>query len=201
MLARECEGLGKIASPRLPRRGAIHSDLRQAIRPLHGSIRDIDPLLAPIGDVHFVFIGEAMQGARNFHRMRAEITKRLIVEMCLSAICIEGDRSDAYRVDRYARGAGDDAEAVESLAGFTRFPTWTWGNAEVLDFTSWLREFNDRREELRRPKAGFYGLDVYSKCASLDAVIGYLDKDETRAVEPLRTLGNLGARRSSGNVS
>lgn len=86
--------------------------------------------------------------------MRAEITKRLIWEKNFTVVCIEGDWPDAYRVNRYVQGAEDDAEAVESLAGFKRFPTWMWRNAEVLDFVSWLREYNDRAPNLRRPKAG-----------------------------------------------
>ena len=165
---------------------AIHANLRQAIRPLVGSIHDIDPLLALVGDAHFVFLGEATHGTHDFYRMRAEITKRLITEKGFSAVCIEGDWPDAYRVNRYVRGAEDDAEAVESLGGFRRFPTWMWRNAEVLDFISWLREFNDRREELRRPKAGFYGLDLYSMYASIDAVVGYLEKVDPQAAAAAR---------------
>ena len=113
--------------------------------------------------------------------MGAEITKRLIWEKNFTAVCIEGDWPDAYRVNRYVQGAEDDAEAVESLAGFKRFPTWMWRNAEVLDFVSWLREYNDRAPNLRRPKAGFYGLDLYSMYASIDAVIAYLDKVDPQA--------------------
>ena len=153
---------------------------------MHGSIHDIDPLLALVGDAHFVFIGEATHGTHDFYRMRAEITKRLIAEKGFSAVCIEGDWPDAYRVNRYVQGAGDDAEAVEALGGFTRFPTWMWRNAEVLDFISWLREFDDRCGELRRPKAGFYGLDLYSMYASIDAVIGYLDKIDPEAAAAAR---------------
>ena len=165
---------------------AIHADLRQAIRPLHGSIHDIDPLLALVGDAPFVFLGEATHGTHDFYRMRAEITKRLVAEKGFSAVCIEGDWPDAYRVNRYVRGADDDAEAVESLGGFRRFPTWMWRNAEVLDFASWLREFNDRCGELPRPKVGFYGLDLYSMYASIDAVIGYLEKIDPEAAAAAR---------------
>ena len=164
----------------------IRAELRQAIRPLHGSIHDIDPLLALVGDAHFVFLGEATHGTHDFYRMRAEITKRLVAEKGFSAVCIEGDWPDAYRVNRYVQGAADDAEAVESLDGFTRFPTWMWRNAEVLDFISWLREFNDRCGELRRPKAGFYGLDLYSMYASIDAVIRYLDNVDPEAAVAAR---------------
>src|SRR5579862_1498631 len=105
------------------------TDLRSAIRPLSGSSRDMDGLLAMIADSPVVLIGEATHGTHQFYRMRAEITKRLIWEKNFTAVCIEGDWPDAYRVNRYVQGANDDAEAVDSLGGFKRFPTWMWRNA------------------------------------------------------------------------
>lgn len=161
------------------------SVLSEAIRPLSGSLRDIDPLLAMVGDAPLVLIGEATHGTHEFYRIRAEITQRLIAERGFTAVCIEGDWPDAYRVNRYVQGAEDDAEAVEALGGFKRFPTWMWRNAEVLDFVSWLREFNDRCEP-RRSKTGFYGLDLYSMYASIEAVIGYLDKVDPQAAAAAR---------------
>ena len=160
--------------------------LLEVIHPLRGSIHDADPLLAMIGDAPLVLIGEATHGTHEFYRTRAEITKRLIAEKNFNAVCIEGDWPDAYRVNRYAQGADDEVEAVESLAGFKRFPTWMWRNAEVLDFISWLREFNDRRGRERRNKTGFYGLDLYSMYASIDAVLAYLDKVDPDAAAAAR---------------
>jgi erythromycin esterase-like protein len=78
------------------------------------------------------------------------------------------------------RGANDDAQAVESLGGFSRFPSWMWRNAEVLDFIAWLREYNDNLPRDAH-KSGFYGLDLYSLFASMDAVIRYLENVDPRA--------------------
>jgi len=142
--------------------------------PLSNDAHDYDDLIALARDAEVVLIGEATHGTHEFYRMRAEITQRLISELDFNAVCIEGDWPDAYRVNRFVRGANDDAEAVESLGGFGRFPTWMWRNAEVLDFVSWLREYNDAR--VGPAKAGFYGLDLYSMYASIDAIITYLDK-------------------------
>jgi hypothetical protein len=50
-----------------------------------------------------------------------------------------------------------------------------WRNADVLDFVGWLREHNDEQSFPGR-KAGFYGLDLYSLHASIEAVLAYLDK-------------------------
>ncbi len=113
-------------------------------RELTGARTDYDPLLELIGDAHFVLIGEASHGTHEFYRERAEITKRLIAEKGFNAVAVEADWPDAYRVNRYVRGMSDDAEPVEALGDFKRFPTWMWRNADVLDFVGWLREFNDR---------------------------------------------------------
>lgn len=156
-------------------RGVVSIDLAHAIVPLTGKAHEHDALFAMIGDAPIVLIGEATHGTHEFYHLRAELTKRLIVEKGFLAVCIEGDWPDAYRVNRYVRGATDDTEAVESLGGFKRFPTWMWRNTDVLDFVGWLREYNDSCRE-PRPKVGFYGLDLYSMYASIDAVLNYLER-------------------------
>lgn len=158
---------------------------RSLVQPLEGSDRDFDGLLDLIGDAPFVLLGEATHGTHEFYRARAQITKRLLSERGFAGVCIEGDWPDAYRVNRYVRGAGDDLEAVESLGGFGRFPAWMWRNAEVLDFIAWLREYNDGLNG-SGPKAGLYGLDLYSMYASIDAVIRYLDRIDPQAAELAR---------------
>lgn len=162
------------------------ASLTETLKPLDDSPRDFDSLLQSIGDSPLVLIGEATHGTHEFYRTRAEITKRLIAEKGFSAVCVEGDWPDAYRVNRYVRGADDDPEAVDALGGFRRFPTWMWRNAEVLDFVSWLREFNDHCKSTARSNVGFYGLDLYSMYASIDAVIAYLDNVDPQAAQNAR---------------
>jgi erythromycin esterase-like protein len=53
-----------------------------------------------------------------------------------------------------------------------------WRNADVLDFVGWLRQHNDQCER-ESEKVGFYGLDLYSLHASIQAVLDYL-----RVVDP-----------------
>lgn len=156
-----------------------------AARPLVGTASDFDPLLALIGDAHYVLIGEASHGTHDFYRMRAEITKRLIREKGFIGVAVEADWPDAYHVNRFVRGASDDADAEQALAGFKRFPQWMWRNADVLDFVGWLRSYNDGRAA-SQPKAGFYGLDLYSMHASMAAVLEYLDKVDPDAARRAR---------------
>src|SRR5678816_218452 len=63
----------------------------------------------------------------------------------------------------------------DRLSDFRRFPQWMWRNADVLDFVGWLRSHNDA-QKTDEGKAGFYGLDLYSLHASIEAVLAYLAK-------------------------
>jgi erythromycin esterase-like protein len=147
--------------------------VRESAYRLDGKPGDFDPLLERVGDARFVLIGEASHGTHEFYRIRGEITKRLIRERGFTAVAVEADWPDAYRVNRYVRGGRDDADATESLGGFKRFPQWMWRNADVLDFIGWLRTHNESLQE-GAPRAGFYGLDLYSLHASMEAVLRYL---------------------------
>jgi erythromycin esterase-like protein len=162
----------------------VHA-LRREAHPLTGDRRDYDALLASIGDARIVLLGEASHGTHEFYRERARITKRLVEERGFTVVAIEGDWPDAYRVNRYVRAQGEDRDAEQALSGFRRFPTWMWRNADVLDFVGWLRAHNDALHVTAR-KAGFYGLDIYSLAASMDAVIAYLDEADAEAADRAR---------------
>jgi erythromycin esterase-like protein len=150
------------------------SIVRERARPLKGDPSQYDALIEGIGDARVVLLGEATHGTHEFYRERAFITRRLITEKGFSAVAVEADWPDAYRINRYVRGTSDDEEAVQALADFGRFPTWMWRNADVLDFIGWLRTHNDALPADKR--VGFYGLDLYSLRASMQAVLRYLDK-------------------------
>src|SRR5271166_2516365 len=163
----------------------IVTDLvRDAAHPLTGSRTDYDHLLDFIGDARFVLLGEASHGTHEFYRERARITQRLIREKGFTAIAVEADWPDAYRINRYITGQSTDSDAVEALNGFRRFPAWMWRNADVLDFVGWLRTHNDSLEPAQ--KVGFYGLDLYSLHSSIEAVLNYLDKVDPEGAERAR---------------
>lgn len=159
--------------------------IRKVAVPLNGSHGDYDSLLDLVGDARFVLLGEASHGTHEFYRERAQISKRLIMERDFSAIAVEADWPDAYRVNTFVRGSGGDADSVDALGGFRRFPQWMWRNADVLDFIGWLREHNDG-QKLESMKCGFYGLDLYSLHASIEAVLGYLQKVDPEAARRAR---------------
>ena len=149
--------------------------LRDHAKPLTGEAEDYDELLEMIGDTSVVLLGEASHGTHEFYRERAEITKRLILEKGFNAVAVEADWPDAYRVNRFVRGEPGDIESVDALAGFERFPSWMWRNADVLDFIGWLRDHNENVYSLDH-QVGFYGLDLYSLHKSINEVIAYLER-------------------------
>jgi erythromycin esterase-like protein len=169
----------------LPTMVSLVDTLRAAVRPLAGDEHEYDALLSLIGDARFVLIGEASHGTHEFYAERAAITKRLIAEKGFTAVAVEADWPDAYRVNRYVRGMPQDADADAALSGFTRFPTWMWRNTVVRDFVDWLRAHNARLSG-GAARTGFYGLDLYSLYASIEAVVGYLDKVDPAAAARAR---------------
>jgi erythromycin esterase-like protein len=154
---------------------ALADAVARAALPLTGAPSDYDRLLDRVGEARVVLLGEASHGTHDFYSERAAITRRLIGEKGFGAVVVEADWPDAYRINRYVRGRPGDEEAVDALDGFKRFPVWMWRNADVLDFVGWMRDHNDGIAD-DREKAGFYGMDLYSLHASMQAVLRYLDR-------------------------
>jgi erythromycin esterase-like protein len=153
-----------------------------AFRPLHGVDDVYEGLLEHLAGRRFILLGEATHGTREFYRERARITRELVERQQVTAIAVEADWPDAYRVNRFVMGASRDRDAVAALGDFKRFPAWMWRNLEVVEFVDWLRAHNDRQRDPSR-KVRFYGLDLYSLQTSMEAVVRYLDAidpDEAR---------------------
>jgi len=131
---------------------------------------DVGSLVERIGDARVVLLGEATHGTSEFYRMRARITRELVEHHGFTIVAIEGDWPDAAQVHRWTRGASPDGQTPP----FTRFPTWMWRNRETDDLVRWLRGCNTGRPP--EEQVGFYGLDLYSLYASIEAVLGYLDR-------------------------
>lgn len=168
------DGFGLLTDPSAAESPAAIHEVARGAHVLDGSPADFAPLLRRLGDARVVMLGEASHGTHEFYRIRNEITKRLIVEHRFSAVAIEGDWPDAARVHAFVQGMDTaDGDATEALAGFRRFPQWMWRNADVLDFVGWLRQHNEGLPA-ESARVGFYGLDLYSLHASIDAVIDYL---------------------------
>jgi erythromycin esterase-like protein len=158
--------------------------IREKAVPIEDASDVVGDILELVGNADFVLLGEASHGTREFYEYRAAITKRLIEEREFAAVAVEADFPDAYRVNRFVRGGGGDANAVEALGDFTRFPLWMWRNAVMPEFIEWLRDHNDKLAKAER--IGFYGIDLYSLHASIRAVLEYLEKTDRPAAERAR---------------
>jgi len=158
--------------------------VRTAARPFDVAADGVRALAEAVGDARLVLIGEATHGTHEFYRTRATLTKVLIAERGFDFVAVEADWPDAYRVNRWVRGASDETGPEAALDDFTRFPRWMWRNADVVEFVQWLHDYN--RERPADTRAGFYGLDLYSLHRSIEAVLGYLRKVDPEAARRAR---------------
>ena len=158
--------------------------VRRAARWFEPNPDGFGPLLDAAGEATLVLIGEASHGTHEFYRIRAEVTKALIVQKGFNVVAVEADWPDAYRVNRWVRHASTDAGAESALGDFTRFPRWMWRNREVVAFLEWLRGHNEPLDPESR--VGFYGLDLYSLHTSAEAVLRYLQKVDPAGAERAR---------------
>jgi len=134
-------------------------------------------------DARIVLIGDGSHGTSEFYQGRAEITKRLISEHGFNIVAVEADWPDARHIDRYVRQRTHKSFRKD-MACFNRFPTWMWRNVEVNEFVGWLRQYNEGLQYEQR--TGFFGLDLYSMNASVQAVIKYLDHVDPGAAKLAR---------------
>lgn len=174
------EGWGAASQPasqrRKPRRAPSSEDvltrtIADAAEPFRSiEAVDLDPLMQRIGSARIVLLGEATHGTSEFYRMRARITRDLIVRKGFSFVAIEGDWPDAARVDHYVRHF---SYPPSEWTAFARFPTWMWRNAEFRELVDWLRKHNATVPRERH--VAFHGLDLYSLYDSIRSVLTYLD--------------------------
>jgi len=161
---------GRAATER-SRPGTVAKLIRETAAPIADIAQvDVSALLERIGDARIVLLGEATHGTSEFYRMRARITKELILRRGFNFVAVEADWPDAARINQYVRHA---PVRQEQWKAFSRFPTWMWRNHEALDLVEWMRAWNAEVSEPER-RASFHGLDLYSLFTSIDAVITYL---------------------------
>src|SRR5882762_9672247 len=82
--------------------------VRDNLRRWTDSGKACDSLVELFGGCRFALLGEASHGTHEFYQTRAEITERLIREKGFSAVAVEADWPDAYRVNRYVQGRDQD---------------------------------------------------------------------------------------------
>jgi protein-L-isoaspartate(D-aspartate) O-methyltransferase len=173
----DAEETGVAAGPLISERRAksIEASVSRAIAEAAEPFDDLDALsrlVRRFADRRVVLLGEATHGSAEFYSARSAITSRLVQEHGFNIVAVEADWPDAAIYDAYVRVL---PRPTTPKHAFTRFPTWMWRNCEVASLLHQLKEINGRITEPAR-KCGFYGLDIYSLNASIDAVLEYLDR-------------------------
>jgi erythromycin esterase-like protein len=93
-----------------------------------------------------VLLGEATHGTHEFYEERARITQRLIEEKGFHAVAVEADWPDAYRVNRYVRGQGDDAMPTPPCPASSVSRTGCGATPTSPSFVDWLRGTTKSRQ-------------------------------------------------------
>jgi erythromycin esterase-like protein len=150
----------------------VIQDIKNNALPIRG-IDDLQPLLEESNGVQYVLLGESSHGTSDYYKIRAELTKKLIVEKGFTFIAVEGDWPACQEVNRFIKGYNSNySDAREVLKSFNRWPTWMWANEELIDLIQWLKTYNQALPSDQ--KVGFYGVDVYSLWESMEEILGYL---------------------------
>ncbi|MEZ5829231.1 MAG: erythromycin esterase family protein, partial [Hyphomicrobiales bacterium] len=148
-----------------------------------GDLDELAALAERFADRKVVLLGEATHGTAEFYDARARITEMLVKRHGFNVVAVEADWPDARVYDAYVRGLPRPAVPK---AAFSRFPTWMWRNGQVGDFLGRLKAINETIVDPDK-RAAFYGLDVYSLNASIEAVLLYLDKVDPDAARIARS--------------
>ncbi len=90
-------GAAALLTPRLSSRPALVARLIRETSEPFGEIRGADwgPLAERAGDCRLALVGEATHGTSEFYRIRAEITKHLILHRGFRFVAVEADWPDA----------------------------------------------------------------------------------------------------------
>ena len=147
---------GRISTPH-----EIAALLRETAEPFD-DIEDAElgPLLERIGDCRLVLLGEATHGTSEFYRMRARITRELILRKGFNVVAVEADWPDAAqdRPLRPPRGSGR-----RPTAGRLRpLPDLDVAQPRGAGVRRLAARPQRRRSREPERKVGFYGLDLYS---------------------------------------
>lgn len=144
---------------------------------------DLGNLVHRISKKRIVMLGEASHGTKDFYDWRRQISLDLIKNHGFQFIAVEGDWPACQNIHHFITNS-DNTDAISVMNSFSRWPTWMWANAEILDLMDELREWNDTTDN----SIGFHGLDVYSLFESMDFVLETLKEFDQETYRRARDL-------------
>src|SRR5205814_6672605 len=95
------------------RKNALIPAIQRQAQALDG-LDAVEPIVRRVGNASVVLLGEATHGTHELYRLRAEISKRLIVYKGFDAVAVEADWPDALQASRHAQGGADAAPDAEA---------------------------------------------------------------------------------------
>jgi erythromycin esterase-like protein len=149
------------------------------------------PIIRAIDDAEIILIGEATHGTEEFYRLRADLTKALLLDdnNDFDAIVCEGDFPIFGDLNQYVGGGAVPEchsprrcpdtiqDAMDSFRD--RFPVWMWKNDAFANFVTWLKDFNNHQRivvaNTTFPPVQLLGMDIYSIYRSIDEVVAYVE--------------------------
>lgn len=97
-------------------------------------------------------LGEATHGNKEFHIVRANISKYLIESLGYSGVIMEFPYTKSENLNKYISTGKGDLNKILKDVGY-----WTCATEEIKDFIEWLRSYNNRS---KTQKVYLYGNDV-----------------------------------------
>ncbi|MFD8596009.1 erythromycin esterase family protein [Kitasatospora sp. NPDC059646] len=105
-----------------------------------GSLADLRPFGAMVGDAKMVGVGEATHSSHEFVTLKHRVFRYLVEEKGFRTFAFEAAWSSGLRIDAYlTRGEGDLKQIMDDE--FQGTYRW-WNNAESRDLLRWMRAYN-----------------------------------------------------------
>ncbi|MEV7466812.1 erythromycin esterase family protein [Streptomyces kronopolitis] len=159
----------------------------------HRPVDDLEPLREIVGSARVVAVGEGAHFVEEFTRARQRVV-RFLAERCgFTVLALEFGFSEAFPLDRWLQGEGDDAGLAEVNPAAV-----TWGAGDLM---RWLRHHNRTSGHPLR----FAGIDVPEAGGqlrpALDPVAGYLREVDPDALPVLEAALEISDRFLHGVAS
>jgi len=124
----------------------------------------IDKLMASLGHVELLGLGEPMHGGEDILMLRNSLFRRLAENHGFSVIAVESSFSRAHSVNEYIMGLGPASYDDIAETGFSHGFGLLDANRELVD---WMREYN--AVPSNRIKLRFYGFDAPTEMMYADS--------------------------------
>jgi erythromycin esterase len=145
-----------------------------------GSLDDLAPLAAVVGDAHIVGLGDATHGTHEFFTVKLRIIQFLVQRMGFDVLAMEHSFPQTERINTYVQGGpGDLKQLLQAGLGETTY--WFWDVEEFAAVVEWMRNYNLTRGT--KPPIEIFGADVYDGKTAAHMVVDYLNTVDPAAAD------------------